>query len=63
MTGFVGGGAHWRVLRVDRFAHHVYPYWQIYRRHWDRWEPIDPPYLSQNGAMTRAHDLARLNRA
>ena len=60
MTGFVGGGAHWRVLRHKLLGGWV---WQVYRRHWDRWEPIDPPYLSQNGAMTRAHALARLNRA
>lgn len=36
---------------------------EVYRRAWDHWEAIDPPYLSQHGAMTRAHTLARLAHA
>lgn len=55
MNGFVGGGNHWRVLRVAGL-------WQVYRRHWDHWESIGLPHLSQHGAMTDAHRLARLNR-
>lgn len=61
MTGFVGGGAHWRVLRLATGG--AYPWWQVYRRHWDRWEAIGSPDPSHAAAMTEAHRLARLHRA
>ena len=64
MNGFIGGGAHWRVLRRPvPFKVHREWWWQVYRRHWDRWEEIGEPHLSHAGAMTEAHRLARLNRA
>ena len=62
MIEYVGSGAHWRVLRSGRDAVHL-DLWQIYRRHWDHWEPIGAPYLSRHGAMTEAHRLARLAHA
>ena len=58
MTGFVGAGAHWRVLRAADYP----ALWWVYRRHWDHWEVIGSPFLSHVAAMTEAHRLARLNR-
>lgn len=65
MTGFVGGGAHWRVLRVPvlGYAERRADMWQVYRRAWDHWETIGSPFLSHVAAMTEAHRLARLHRA
>ena len=63
MNGYVGSGAHCRVLRVGYPGLGRLDLWQVYRRAWDHWEAIDPPYLSQHGAMTRAHQLARLAHA
>ena len=64
MNEYVGSGAHWRVLRVPgAWPTARLDLWQVYRRAWDHWEAIDPPYLSQHGAMTRAHQLARLAHA
>lgn len=61
---FVGGGNHWRVLRTGpvRFGGRLLYAWQVYRRHWDRWEAIGSPDPSHAAAMTEAHRLARLNR-
>lgn len=59
---FVGGGNHWRVLRIGVGPNGRFGVWQVYRRHWDHWESIGLPHLSQHGAMTAAHRLARLNR-
>lgn len=59
MNGFVGGGAHWRVLRAADYP----ALWWVYRRHWDHWEVIGSPFLSHVAAMTEAHRLARLHRA
>lgn len=56
VVAFIGGGAHWRVLPIAAGA------WQVFRRHWDTWEPIGAPHLSHVAAMTEAHRLARLNR-
>ena len=61
MHEFIGSGHHWRVLRAGR--DHGLDLWQVYRRHWDHWETVGAPWLSRNGAMTYAHDLARLNHA
>lgn len=68
MNGFIGGGAHWRVLPLRKVGPHGFGLreyvgaWQVFRRHWDRWEAIGSPHLSHAGAMTEAHRLARLNR-
>lgn len=63
MTGFVGSGAHWRVLPIRTGSDSTVDLWQVFRRHWDRWEVIGSPFLSHVAAMTEAHRLARLNRA
>lgn len=60
-ANFGGSGLHWRVLPVRRPGARL-GMWQVYRRAWDHWEAIEAPYLSQNGAMTRANHLAKLHR-
>ena len=63
-VGFVGSGAHWRVLRLGtRFGGRQLYAWQVYRRHWDHWEVVGAPHLSHGAAMTEAHRLARLAHA
>ena len=69
MTGFVGGGAHWRVLPLRKLVANaagqprvIVGAWQVLRRNWDHWEAIGSPHLSHVAAMTEAHRLARLNR-
>ena len=62
MNGFVGGGAHWRVLPV-RLKGFPALCWQVYRRHWDHWEAVGYPHRYHLTAMTEANRLARLNRA
>ena len=61
MNEYVGSGAHWRVLRLNTGG--AYPWWQVYRRHWDHWQAVGSPDPSQHGAMTEAHRLARLAHA
>lgn len=64
VTEFVGGGAHWRVLRpTTGHGGRIVGAWQVYRRAWDHWEPIGAPFLSHVAAMTEADRLARLHRA
>lgn len=63
VNGYVGTGAHWRVLRVGVGPSGRFGLWQVYRRHWDHWESVGLPHLSQHGAMTSAHRLARLAHA
>lgn len=64
-VGFVGTGAHWRVLPLRKVSYagpllrEYVGAWQVYRRHWDHWEVVGAPHLSHVAAMTEAHRLAR----
>lgn len=51
-VGFVGTGAHWRVLPLRKVSYagpllrEYVGAWQVYRRHWDHWEVVGAPPAS-----------------
>lgn len=54
VTEMVGSGAHWRVVREPSDV----PLWRVWRRHWDRWDPVMGLYPSQHMAMSAAYKMS-----